>query len=597
MNKDQQSSHGAHQTANSAYFKQGLLYLISGAQESLLKMHECLENPLNAHQRVSTLAKELQTKVEFFKSNHLNRDKEAQDGEPGANDAKGNHNEEASDTSPARQTQKLSLAKRAIRKLKNTNQRLKKRIKGLRARLKKARKILTNQKEEIGEKEENLEPIEELEEDLVQESEEESESCVDHGIEPDLQQTKEPETQKSPLEVDETTKRPKKLMRSKTIQVRPQNPKNQPKATLTDSTLKNLSEKVEGLHGAYLRASQTIINRLTLKVEKVHSHPKEGIIGKGRSIMGIKNHNSYLLATKNKGLQVIENGDLVYSDEFQIEDGAPTRDIIYVKSMNCYFLDSDYVLFRKDINSDPPYEYMDILCRPKRIGAGFQYSSMYERLILNKDRYQLSAVNLETKRVEVEMEKTGGGHIKDFRLLQETQDKVVSVTRDGVLVLYKFNFLKKKGSVIGKFDLDLIKERDEIALSIAVCPKGRFILVEVGCEKILNFCSRTILVSLNDTKMAKKAVIDQYDRKLPDKLALGCLGYVGNHVIWVGLPCKKERNFQVLDYDIDVGEFREVRDKKMTSLGDGRCFKFSPLGQYYYFVDYKGVVWRFCLKA
>ena len=88
---------------------------------------------------------------------------------------------------------------------------------------------------------------------------------------------------------------------------------------------------------------------------------------------------------------------------------------------------------------------------------------------------------------------------------------------------------------MGDLRIELLGERREAALSVAVCERNRYLFVELGQRKDPNLCSRMMIFSFLNNQITKKAVIDHYSQEIECKLALECYGYVKTHILWVGL--------------------------------------------------------------
>ena len=216
-------------------------------------------------------------------------------------------------------------------------------------------------------------------------------------------------------------------------------------------------------------------------------------------------------------------------------------------------------------------------------------------LITNKDCKNISAINLESKQVEIEVEKIVGNYIIDFRLFGEQEEKAIAVTEDGHILLYNLDYNQKTGSVINSFKIELKEERKEEAQSIAVCDKNEYAIVEIGQSESPWVSSRMVIIKIEGDSLIKKAMIDQHSQKIGYKLALESLGYIGRHILWVGLSKLENGVAQLYVYDIERGEFKELQDKRVIHKERSPA-KIHRMGSELYYTGSYGKIMRLRLK-
>ena len=236
----------------------------------------------------------------------------------------------------------------------------------------------------------------------------------------------------------------------------------QSKQDFLDSKMRNRGEGAN-------QQKESRIEGLHLSVELSKDCHKEGVIGGKDTLVALKSTNSYLVGTWGKGIILTENGAEIYSGSLPVE-GKSLRDIIYITPLNCYILSHDKKLYRKDIDDKPAYLYMDVESGNK-LGSCFRYSNIHQRLIMIKEETNLSVVNLETKEVEIELKKSAGNYIADFRVFGEQEDRVISLTHDGNVFVCEIDYAEKKGSVKSHHTEILDKKRDESIRSISLRKK------------------------------------------------------------------------------------------------------------------------------
>ena len=346
-------------------------------------------------------------------------------------------------------------------------------------------------------------------------------------------------------------------------------------AHLTQKLTEILAQKPNNAH---------FIDKVKLNVDKVRDCKEEGVIGGIWTQIALKNHKSFLIATSRKGLKIFENGTQKYSLKLPTDFNF-LMDAIYIPPLNCYFLVSRSKLYRKDMDVKPPYLYMD-LRTGGRVGAHLRFSRIHERLIVNKNMKNISVINPMTREVEIEVEGRIGDTIMDFRLLGEHENMVVSVTRGGHITLNSVDYEQKTFSVITHHQEQLMKERKECPLSIAVCNNDTYVFVEIGTVDYPSpKCSRMIILNLSQNKLIKTASIDQYSQKIGEKWALECFEYVGEYILWVGIS--RSGPVQILAYKTSSEELKELEDKRVSHQED-RPSKFYRMGRKLYYTGYNG---------
>ena len=307
------------------------------------------------------------------------------------------------------------------------------------------------------------------------------------------------------------------------------------------------------------------LKNIEFSLKELNSFKETDIIGSDRTYLALKNTSSYMIGTQSQGIKVIENNSEVYSSKLPV-DGAWLCDIIYAKPVNCYLLAYNDRLYRKNIDGQSPFLYMAVRCGPRRGVSCLKVSELHNRLIISKDKKNISAVDLHKIEVEIEVSKDLGNRIVDFRLFGENEDKVVSITVDAFIIFYKLDYSERSGSILDSYEVNRIQERGECGTSIAVCDKGKYVLAEIGGSLFSPICSRMFLLEVSGDRLVKKALIDPYSQSIKQKLALECYGYSKRYLFWVGLSWNENGFAQIYEFDLMKGTLRERVGKKIHHL-------------------------------
>ena len=351
-----------------------------------------------------------------------------------------------------------------------------------------------------------------------------------------------------------------------------------------------IKTKIDGLFVKHLVLEvERRMEVLRVEMEKLKDHKEAGVIGDSWTYLALKNTSSYLIGTHQKGLKMIEENSEVYSGRLPIKDRS-LRDVIYIPTENCYLLNHNDQLFRKDIDENPPYLYMNLSCSA-RFGASFKYSTTQKRLIIIEDWKKISSVNLLTKKVEITVAGSVEGYLNDFKVFGPQDTQVASLTRDGYLFLYKMNYNQRQGSILGSYKIDLMKERDEEAKSLAVCDKDHHVLVEIGQFDDPYISPRMILLAIdkNNNNFTLKASIDCFNQNLGQKLCMDCYGYAGRDIIWVGFSGNENGVVQMYAYNMEREELKELEEKRVNHQ-EYYPVKVQRVGGEFYYTGWSGRV-------
>ena len=358
---------------------------------------------------------------------------------------------------------------------------------------------------------------------------------------------------------------------------------------------RKLAAKVGHLYDAYLRQSEKTIDSLCFRLIDVKKHKQAGIIGDSWTFIALKDTSTYMLATRGKGLKVIRNNAKLYC--YKLPAGAQLLlDMIYVRYLDCFFMQCGTKLYRKAIDNRHPEPYMDLVTG-ERVAGSLRCSDLNRRLIVNKEGKNIAVVNLETKEIEIDIEKKKGNKIADFQLFGEFEDRVAAITKNGYLLLYKIDFEKKVGFVASQSKIRLMKDgwREE-GCTLEVCDKNRHVCVAI--EEMDRFrSSRVIIFAIKENHFVRKAIIDQQPQKLGYQLVIRCYGYVGNHLLWIGFSLNHNGiSFVVYDYNVLSEELSELKMKRTLSQ-EKVAVTVQRIDNSFYYVGMSGRVIRLKIEV
>ena len=326
------------------------------------------------------------------------------------------------------------------------------------------------------------------------------------------------------------------------------------------------------------------------------SYLGKSLIGGNETQLAMKNHNSYFIGTRKKGFTVIENGYQVNYGMLPVYKAA-LKDVLYIPCLDCYFMDYNEKLYRKDIDNKPPYPYMDdvVFGCSYRCGGSFIYSEIHQRVIFGQHFKYISVLNPQTREIELEvdLDESLSGDLSHFRMCGDEEDKVISVNDEGHIILYHLDYERKLLEVTATYQVALIEERWEMPLSLAVCEKGKYAFLEIGQDPCLS--SRIFIFVLSENRLIQRASIDRSYEEITVNLALECFGYIGRHIVWVGLSMR-DGIVQVFDFHTQTHEFMELKDMRVSHLEEDPE-KIYWVGDKFYFTGRGGRVMMMSIKS
>ena len=139
---------------------------------------------------------------------------------------------------------------------------------------------------------------------------------------------------------------------------------------------------------------------LHVSVENAKDLKEEGEIWWKSTNITFKNETSFMVANFHYGIGVIENSRQLYCK--LPEECRDIGDIAYIPSLNSYLIAGRNNIYRKDIDSKPPYIYLGVFYKHYQSplqNTRLEYSDTHNRIIFISNRDQLSLMNPKTKKI------------------------------------------------------------------------------------------------------------------------------------------------------------------------------------------------------
>ena len=242
-------------------------------------------------------------------------------------------------------------------------------------------------------------------------------------------------------------------------------------------------------------------------------------VGKSLFYVALKDEENYLLFSSRCGFKLYKDGLLFYEKKDQYEDDQILKGVIYVPKHNCYLIDLNNRVYRKDVNKHKIYIFIE-----KRYAESWnevKYCPETDRLLYDQFYEKVAVVNPLTKRHEIELRHSSRRDcsIKDFGFFGGGSPSGLMV-----IVLYDeleiglFRAICNPGQKRGMLDLyeidSLLGSVKEETSNIALAGNGRTFCVALA-EEVYLYPTRIIIFSISedDDSIIEKAQVNLYGLK------------------------------------------------------------------------------------
>jgi hypothetical protein len=129
-------------------------------------------------------------------------------------------------------------------------------------------------------------------------------------------------------------------------------------------------------------------------------------------------------------------------------------------------------------------------------------------------------------------------------------------------LLFKYDKVLRTSEMLAMEVLEMLDERKEVAISMAVCEKRERVMVNTRVQKVY-YNSRLFLFDVKSDCISKLAEIDLFDKSTVYFCAMTFYKYIGNYLIFVGMTRSKSSVLCTFVYDDEEGlrELKGLREK------------------------------------
>ena len=311
-----------------------------------------------------------------------------------------------------------------------------------------------------------------------------------------------------------------------------------------------------------------------------------------RNHFAMKDSTSYMiggLSKTNKRAVIFENGAQLKPAKIPIY--RKLKAITFIPPLNCYLMNIEGAIVRKDLNSGQPYPFNTAFTTA--VHGPLIYSDVLNRLVVCQAGKSIAVINVEAKEIEIEAHKTIGGNIVHFELVGVDHQKVVALTSNGLMLLYQLDFEKKIGYLMNYTKVLLEGDERLLAHGLAVCDRGEYVFTQVIPRLFLKSpveTTRMTIFKVEGNVLVRKASVEYKTQKNMRLSCSKCCGYRGSHIFWLGLTMGAGGVTLLYDYDVEAERLKEVEGR--LSHGELNPMEIHRIENDFYYVGKYGKLMR-----
>jgi hypothetical protein len=200
-------------------------------------------------------------------------------------------------------------------------------------------------------------------------------------------------------------------------------------------------------------------------------------------------------------------------------------------------------------------------------------------MVLNRNDDHLIVVSTDPKakrlpQFEIEGE---GNQIQDHHCFGPNKSHVVLMRDSGFIQIIKIDLKQRTYKIMSEFWLELMHDRREEAVTMAVCPEGKYFVVHTWVRK--EFASRMIVLEYekprgnNQGQLHLKDSYDIFNKRLNYFRAMTCFGYINENLVIPALSYSFDSELYTFVYDVQMQKIEEIPElRKVTELDNPRNF-------------------------
>ena len=307
--------------------------------------------------------------------------------------------------------------------------------------------------------------------------------------------------------------------------------------------------------------------------------------------LAVKNKDSYLLLKLMAPPYMIENQGTVFilsSGKFPLY-----RDSVYYRPLNCYFWNNNRKFYRKDIDTNHAYIFMDLVLFSKMPATTFRCSELNQRMFVAVDDGDILVINPRKRRVDLKVKTLEPAkQFCEFFVFGEKENKILTITEPGYIQLVNLNIQLKKVTSKGLSKIEFPRtDLPEVVSRAAVDPKGEFLLIQVKPRNSF-FVTSMMMYRIKGNSLALASTLDVLALGIVKIGALGCHGYENGKLVFVGLSQADRGDIDIFEYDDRAKKITHLPLPRIYSHQERSPLVMQRLDQYFYYSGLNGKVMR-----
>ena len=309
---------------------------------------------------------------------------------------------------------------------------------------------------------------------------------------------------------------------------------------------------------------QTKYSTPKLLVEQMRDHKGENNFTREVLLIAFKGPGSYLIGNLRQGIKIIENGSEIYSGLI-VEGATSLSSIEYIWPLDCYLIACGNNIYRKDIDSKPPYIFLE---------KGLKYtiprfvnnSKTILRYLCIVDHENIHLVNTFSRKREISLIKRSAGYLRNLKLFNSRISKLICTSDEGRVLAFSYHSATKRILSRASYKPKLMIRRGEtpVKFELAVCPKAEYIMLALGSDRAKIKASRVMVLRMKGSVISCEAQLDEWTTNLRLKTALSCYGYLGKVVYFFGMTINESGTIQSYEFDTRSGGFKELTEMRVS---------------------------------
>ena len=204
------------------------------------------------------------------------------------------------------------------------------------------------------------------------------------------------------------------------------------------------------------------------------------------SFLAMKSPSTYLVIKRDRSIKVTKDGKEIFLSKLLNRDLQYLNSAIYIAHLDCFLILIQRGLYRKDINEENFYFWMNLPSLPQLHLSGrvLRYSPRSRRLVCFLLWESLTVINPGSKKIELDLKHEALG-VVDFTLFGKDKSKVAAINFIGQLFLFIMSYSRKKLLASNEVRLQLNLGEKEKVKALATCDKtdqngDEYIMVQTG---------------------------------------------------------------------------------------------------------------------